>query len=114
MKELEKLKKLQLHDQNFESFNFDLEKEKVTIIVSIYSEDTKACNYWKIGFLNVRNLKMSELNLLKFSSLEIYSHEIIEDLNMIFIEFIMLLGAGEPTFNLSFNFSDVQLNLQNK
>ena len=57
---------------------------------------------------------MSESNLLKFSSLGIYLHQIIKDLNMIFIEFIMLLGAGEPTFNLSFNFSEVLLNLQNK
>jgi len=58
MKELEKLKKLQLHDQNFESFNFDLENEKVTItIVSIYSEDTKAYNYLKMEFFKSYKFK---------------------------------------------------------
>lgn len=114
MKGIGNLKKLQLHDQNFESFNFDLEKQKVTIIVSVYSEDAKECNYWKMEFSNAENLKMSELDLLKLSSLEIYSHEIVEDLNTTFIEFIMLLGFGQPTFNLSFNFSDVQLNLQSR
>jgi hypothetical protein len=114
MEGLDKLKKLRLHDQNFESFNFDLEKQKVTIIVSIYSENTKKCSYWKMEFLNVRNLKMSELSLLELLSLEINSHEIIEDLNTILIEFVMLLGIGQPTFNLSFNFSEVALNLQSE
>ncbi|WP_018343871.1 hypothetical protein [Cytophaga aurantiaca] len=111
MTELEKLKELQLHDQNFENFNFDFEKRILTIIVSIYSEDSKEYDYWKIDFYNIENLKMSELNIVKLESLEIYSHEIIENSSTIFIEFIMLLGLGQPSFNLSFNFTEVQLEL---
>jgi hypothetical protein len=100
------LKKLDLHDQDLESFAIDSFSKKINLVISTYNEETADYDTWELIFFNVENINTKNLSFEKDSSLEIYSFDVSENLQKLFVRLILLFGFGKHNAELSFVFEN--------
>lgn len=106
---IKELRSMDLHDSTMELFQINLLEKEIIINLSSYNDDANEYFLRKLIFSDAAFIEMGCFNTDDISSNEIYSVEISEQLNCHHIKFVLLLGTGRPSINLSFSFSSFKL-----
>lgn len=106
---LDELKNLDLHDQGLGGLQFDFYAKEITLKVDFYDEGRSDYNNVLIKFLEVDGISLPEITIDDSTSIEIYSHEVLEYSNGVSVKFVLLLGIGKPSLEISFNFKSYQV-----
>ena len=93
------------------SLAIDFEHRLLTLVIDVYSEETRSYDNLKLEFLGINNLNLGPLDLAAkgFDALDVYTHTVTQAGEAHAIHFNLMTGFGRSGVEWSFTFEQVRL-----
>lgn len=106
---VERISSLHLHDVPVRSVRFS-DKPDIKIGVSFYNEEKHDYDNQTLIFKGVNSVKGSEMDLSNLKDLEIADCDVnANSKNSFTIKFVLLTTPAEPSWEISFDFSEFEI-----